>query len=51
MSFTNNDADDIDDDNKVHVNDDNGYNEYIFINDYDNDEGHDDNDEDYDNKL
>ena len=52
MSSTDDDADDVDDDNEVHVSDDNGYNEYIFINDHDDDEGYDDDDdEDYDDKL
>ena len=51
MSFTDDDADDVDDDNKVHVSDNNGYDEYIFINDHNNDKGHNDDNEDYDDEL
>ena len=51
MSSTDDDADDVDDDNKVHVSDDNGRNEYIFIHDHDNDKGHCDDNEDHDDEL
>ena len=52
MSFIDNDANDNDDNNKVHISDDNGRDEYIFINNHnDDDEGHDDDDEDHDDKI
>ena len=51
MSSTDDDVDDVDDDNEVHVSDDNGRDEYIFIHDHDNDEGHCDDNEDHDDEL